>query len=267
MVAALRLCWKYTLVSIRSQMQYRASFIMLTLGHFIATGTEFVALWALFDRFGAIAGWTLPEVALFYGLGNVAFAIAEGMARGFDIFAGLVKRGDFDRILLRPRGTLLQIGASEFQLLRIGRLIQGLAALIWGAAALNLAWSLGRVVLVIWTIACGAAMFSGLFILQATTAFWTTESLEMWNTVTYGGVQTAQFPLTLYEDWFRKFFTYIIPLAAITYFPALAILGKPDPLGTSFAFQAAIPLAGLAFLALSAALWQVGVRHYHSTGS
>ena len=267
MIAGLRLYWQYTLASIRSQMQYRASFIMLTIGHLVATGTEFVALWALFDRFGAIAGWTLPEVALFYGLGNIAFAIAEGMARGFDMFAALVKRGDFDRILLRPRSTILQIGASEFQLMRIGRLGQGLAALIWGAAALHLAWSAGRVLLVAWTILCGAAMFSGLFVLQATTAFWTTESLEVWNTVTYGGVQTAQYPLTLYEDWFRKFFTYIIPLAAVTYFPALAILGRADPLGTSVAFQAIIPVAGLAFLALSAAFWQVGVRHYHSTGS
>jgi len=266
-VAGLRLYWKYTLASIRSQMQYRASFIMLTVGHFIATATEFVALWALFARFGAIAGWTLPEVALFYGLGNVSFAIAEGVARGFDMFAALVKRGDFDRILLRPRGTAFQIGASEFQLMRIGRLSQGLAALIWGAAALSLAWSPWRIALLIWTILCGAAMFSGLFVLQATTAFWTTESLEMWNTVTYGGVQTAQYPLTLYEDWFRKFFTYVIPLAAITYFPALAILGKADPLGTSLAFQAIIPAAGLAFLALALAFWQVGVRHYHSTGS
>jgi len=265
--AGLRLYWQYTLASIRSQMQYRASFIMLSLGHFIATGTEFVALWALFDRFGSIAGWTLPEVALFYGLGNIAFAIAEGMARGFDVFATLVKRGDFDRILLRPRSTMFQIGASEFQLMRIGRLSQALAALVWGAAMLDLSWSVGRVLLVAWTILCGAALFSGLFVLQATTAFWTTESLELWNTVTYGGVQTAQYPLTLYEDWFRKFFTYIIPLAAITYFPALAILGKSDPLGTSAAFQALIPAAGLAFLALSALAWQVGVRHYHSTGS
>ncbi|MEN6479516.1 MAG: ABC-2 family transporter protein [Anaerolineales bacterium] len=267
MAAALRLYLKYTLVSIRSQMQYRASFIMLSAGQFIATATEFVALWALFDRFGAIAGWTLPEVALFYGLGNVSFALAEGMARGFDLFANLVKRGDFDRILLRPRSTLLQIGASEFQLMRIGRLSQGLAVLIWGVLTLGLGWSAWRIVLILWAILCGAAMFAGLFVLKATTAFWATESLEMWNAVTYGGVETAQYPLTLYEDWFRKFFTYVIPLAAVTYFPALAILGKPDPLGTSLAFQTIIPVAGLAFLGLSALIWQVGVHHYHSTGS
>ena len=267
MRSVLRLYWAYTLASIRSQMQYRASFIMLSVGHFVAAGTEFVALWALFQRFGSVAGWTLPEVAVFYGLGNVAFAIAEGAARGFDTFAALVKRGDFDRILLRPRGTALQIGASEFQLIRIGRLSQGLLVLIWGAAQLHVAWSFWRVALVIWTVGCGAAMFSGLFVLQATSAFWTTESLEVWNTLTYGGVQTAQFPLTLYADWFRRFFTYIVPLAAIAYFPAVAILGKADPLGTSRAFQAVAPVAGVAFLGLSLLAWRIGVQHYHSTGT
>ncbi|MGI6376913.1 MAG: ABC transporter permease [Anaerolineae bacterium] len=267
MGSTLRLYWAYTRASIRSQMAYRASFIMLTLGNFVATGIEFVALWALFGRFGQIAGWTLPEVALFYGLGNVAFAIAEGAGRGFDTFAALVKRGDFDRILLRPRSTVLQIGASEFQIMRIGRLSQGLAALIWGAAALNLVWAPWRIALLLWTLLCGAALFTGLFVLQATSAFWTTESLEVWNTLTYGGVQTAQFPLTLYEDWFRKFFTYAVPLAAITYFPAVAILAKDDPLGTSRLFQAIVPVAGLAFLAGATLFWQVGVRHYHSTGS
>lgn len=171
MGSTLRLYWAYTRASIRGQMAYRASFIMLTLGNFVATGIEFVALWALFGRFGQIAGWTLPEVALFYGLGNVAFAIAEGVGRGFDTFAALVKRGDFDRILLRPRSTLLQIGASEFQIMRIGRLSQGLAALIWGAAALNLVWASWRIALLLWTLLCGAALFTGLFVLQATSAF------------------------------------------------------------------------------------------------
>jgi len=267
MFDGLSLYGRYVAASIRSQMQYRASFIMLTLGHLVATGTEFLALWALFERFGLIAGWTLPEVALFYGLASVSFAISEGVARGFDMFAPMVKRGDFDRILLRPRSTILQIGASEVQLMRIGRFGQGLIVLLWSASALNVTWTLARILLLLWTLCCGAALFSGLFVLQATSAFWTTESLEVWNTLTYGGVETAKFPLSLYEDWFRKFFTYIIPLAAVTYFPALAILDKTDPLGTSRLFQSAIPLGGMVFLGVALLLWQVGVRHYHSTGS
>ena len=70
---ALRLYLRYTGISLRGQMQYPASFLMLTLGHLLVTGAEFFGIWALLLRFGNVRGWTLPEVALFYGIVNVAF--------------------------------------------------------------------------------------------------------------------------------------------------------------------------------------------------
>ncbi len=60
---ALRLYLRYLGVSVRGQMQYRASFVMLTLGQFLITGLEFVGVWVLFDRFEHLQGWSLPEVA------------------------------------------------------------------------------------------------------------------------------------------------------------------------------------------------------------
>src|SRR5206468_10906414 len=120
----LQLYWSYVNVSFRSQMQYRASFVLRSLGHFLVTGLEFLGFVALFQRFGQIQGWTLPQMGLFYGIISVAFAIAEAVPRGFDIFGRLIKAGDFDRILLRPRSAAFQVLAQEFQLMRIGRLTQ-----------------------------------------------------------------------------------------------------------------------------------------------
>ena len=42
---------------------------------------------------------------------------------------------------------------------------------------------------------------------------------------------------------------------------------RPDPLGSSLAFQYASPLVGVVFLAVCLQVWKVGVRHYRSTGS
>ena len=267
MFSAVKLYVRYLGISIRSQMQYRASFIMLSAGVFISSSIEFVGVWALFDRFGSLKGWALPEVALFYGIVNIAFALAEAAARGFDTFAGMVRTGEFDRLLLRPRSTALQMAGREFQLVRFGRLGQGLVALIWSGAALGLAWSMPKLALTVATVLGGTCLFVGLFILQATLCFWTTESLEIMNTMTYGGVEATQYPLTIYRDWFRRFFSYVVPLACVTYFPALAILGREDPLRTSVSFQCAAPLVGVAFLFLSLQVWKIGVRHYRSTGS
>jgi len=262
-----RLYGHYMALSIRAQMQYRASFIMLAVGHFISTGIEFLGIWALFARFGNLKGWTLPEVALFYGIVNVSFALAEGAMRGFDTFDSLIRSGDFDRLLLRPRSIALQMAGRELQLMRIGRFFQGLLVLGWGAATLGIPWTATRLAICFGAILGGAFVFAGLFVLQATLCFWTVESIEIVNTTTYGGVETAQFPLTIYRDWFRRFFTYIVPLAGVTYFPILAILGRHDPLGTSRLFQALAPLVGPLFFAVTLQIWRFGVRHYHSTGS
>ena len=264
---SVRLYLRYAAVSIRAQMQYRASFAMMSVGNLFATGISFFGLWALFDRFGQIRGWTMPEVALFYGVVHIAFAIAEAFARGFDAFDRLVKSGDFDRILLRPRSTAFQIAASEIQLMRIGRFTQGAVVLTWALAALDLPWTAPRTLLLTGTVLGTAAMFAGIFVLQATLAFWTTESLEIVNTITYGGVETAQYPIAIYRPWFRRFFTFVVPLALVSYFPLVAVLGKDDPLGSPLWLRWVAPTAGFLFLAISLRFWRFGVRHYRSTGS
>src|SRR5262245_49065626 len=203
-------------------MQYRASFVMTTIGALLQTGVEFVGVWALFDRFGEIRGWTLREVALFYGMISITWAVCDSIARGFDIFDKTVRAGDFDRVLVRPRSTILQLLGQELTLRRIGRLLQGIA--VFAYAAGGIAWTVPRALLLVAAIASGACVFLGLVVLQATMAFWTVESLEVWNAFTYGGVTMSQYPLAIYRSWMRELFTYAIPLACVNYLPGLAIL-------------------------------------------
>jgi ABC-2 type transport system permease protein len=263
----LQLYRNYVSVSFRSQMQYRASFALGTLGHFLVTGTEFLGFVALFQRFSQIQGWTLPQMGLFYGMISLAFATSEAVFRGFDLFPNLIKAGDFDRYLLRPRSTALQVLGQDFQLLRIGRFSQALIVLFWSAGRLNVEWSLANISLLLGGIAGGVCLFAGLFVLQATMCFWTTESLEILNCTTYGGVETAQFPVSIYRGWFRSIFTFVIPLATINYFPIHAILRMKDTLGSTPPLQWLSPLAGILFLFLCLQCWRAGVRRYTSTGN
>lgn len=254
--------------SMRAQMQYPAATAMLALGQFLATVLEIVGVWALFDRFGQVRGWTLGEVCVFYGLVNIAFSLADLVTRGFDIFgAEFVKTGAFDRILLRPRTAALQLVGHEFRMSRFGRTAQGLGVLLVGVQLSGVDWSLGDTALALFAVAGGMALFAGLLILQATLAFWTVESLEVANVLTYGGVQAAHYPLSIYAAWFRRFLIFVVPIACVAYFPVVAILDRPDPLGSPDWFPPLAPLAGFAFLAVSLQAWRLGVGKYTSTGS
>jgi ABC-2 type transport system permease protein len=125
-------------------------------------------------------------------------------------------------------------------------------------------WTAGLLVLAFFG---GVCLFTGLVILQATSSFWMTESLEVWNAFTYGGVFMSQHPVAIYRPWFRHVFTYVIPFACVSYFPIVAVLGRTDPLGAPQVFQWLAPLAGVAFLIGSLQVWKIGVRRYRSTGS
>lgn len=259
---------RYLAVSIRSQMQYRMAFLMAALGTFASNIIEVTAIWALFDRFGDLPGWTLAEVCFLYGLVNISFAIADSLCTGFDLFGShYIKTGQFDRLLMRPRSVVLQLLGHELALRRVGRLSQGIVVMVWGASQIDLAWSFGDVVFLLFIFASGIAFFSALIILQATLAIWTVESLEIMNTVTYGGVQMAQYPMDIYSEWLRTTFTFIIPLACISYFPVLLLLDKPDSLGTSQLFQGLSPLLGFTFLGVSLLAFHMGIRKYTSTGT
>jgi len=249
-------------------MQYRISFILSAIAQLVGTGIEVAGIWALFTRFGSLENWSLAEVCLFYGVVNITFSFADALSTGFDVFGPrYVRTGNFDRLLLRPRTTVLQLLGHELALRRVGRLIQGAVVFTWACMELQLQWTLGDLGLLLFAVGGGVAMFFGLIVIQATLSFWTVESLEVMNTMTYGGVQTAQYPLDIYQPWFRKFFTYIVPLACVSYFPIVNILHVSDPLGSPVWLQLSSPAAGVVFLLLSLALFQFGVKHYTSTGN
>jgi ABC-2 type transport system permease protein len=264
----IRLYWRFAAASVRAQMQFPGSFLMLLISQALATSAEFVGLWALFRHFGQIKGWTFAEVAVFYAVINMSFSITEVMARGFDIFGlQFVKTGNFDRLLLRPRSTPLQLLGNECRLTRFDRFLQGAVVLVIAAQFVHLDLSIATVTLLLVTIAGGVALFTGILILQATLSFWTIESLEVANALTYGGVEAAQYPLDVYVRWFREFLIFVVPLACVGYFPVVRILGHHDSLGAPAWLCDVAPLTGFLFLAVALRVWHFGVRHYRSTGS
>jgi len=267
-VGSLALFLRLVRASIGAQARYPASALMLACGQFLGTGIEVVAVWALFHRFGEVQGWRIGEVALFYGLVNCMFALADALGRGFDVLGTeFLRTGAFDRLLLRPRPLALQLMGNDFRISRAGRLLQGLAVIVFATHQAGIAWTPAAVAMALLAVAGGVALFLGILVLQGTLSFWTVESLEVANVLTYGGVQAAQYPLALYARWFRRVLTFIVPLACVAYYPVLAILGKADPLGAPGWVGVVSPLAGFVFLAAAFRAWRWGLRRYASTGS
>jgi ABC-2 type transport system permease protein len=264
---ALALYPRLVQAQIRSQLEYRTSFALQVAGQFGATFLDFITIVLLFNRFPTLAGWSLGEVVLMYGLAAVGFALADLATNGFDTLSELIRTGQFDRMLTRPAGTFMQMLAADVQLRRLGRVAQGVVALGVAVAILDLAWTPAKAAVAVGAIVSGAVIFGSIFVIGAAVTFWTVTTSEVTNAFTYGGAELASWPLPIYADWLRRFFTFVVPLAFVSYLPALFILERPDPLGLPPALQAgSLAVAALFFLAARGA-WAAGVRHYQGTGS
>jgi ABC-2 type transport system permease protein len=258
---------KLVAARIRSQLQYRMSLALDFATSFFLTFVDFVVILALFQHFPALAGWTLPEVALLYGISGLGLAIADMFIGHIDELHLDLRSGRFDVVLLRPVPTLLQMMAADFGLRKLGRILQAGTVLAFALAAAEIPWTPLRVALLPVTIGCAALVFGATFVIAACTMFWTLGSGEIGATFTYGGGEITSYPLNVFGRWLRRLMALVVPLAFVTYFPALYLLDKPDPLGYPRWFQLVAPLVTVAYLATAGAVWRIAVRHYRSTGS
>jgi ABC-2 type transport system permease protein len=251
--------------SIRAQLRYKLSLVFNILGYFVIMWAEFVAVWILFDHFGVLAGWRFEEVLICYGLAHLSYAISEYLVRGFEFLAFLSRAGDYDRLLLRPVSTLVQLAGHEFALHRLGRTLQTVIILVIGVALLDEPVSVGGIVLLLWALIGGGALFCGLFILQGSVGMKVLQNIEVFNILTNGGAEMSQFPMSIYPRPMRLLVTFLVPYAAVVYYPAATFLSRTDVGPPVVGWLG--PLGGLAFLALSLLVFRLVESSYVSTGS
>jgi len=218
----------------------------------------------LFERFGNIQGWTMLEVFISYAVIEMCFAIAECFARGFDKFPDMIRTAGFDRVLVRPRGTVLQVLGSGFDIKRVSPFLVSCILLIVAIIFGDISWTFPRVVMLFNMIISGSIIFCGIYMLQATAAFWIIDGLEFANIFTHGIRQHAIYPLNIFPRGITILLTFFIPFGTITYLPLQYLLGRIGAISWLYAFM---PLAGALFILPCILVWQYGVRKYTSAGS
>ena len=269
MLASLQLYFRLVRIQVRSQFQYRLSFVLDVFTTWIVSMMGFATLALVMQRFDNIAGWTIGEVAFLYGTVELAFGIMDMVFSGFDPqnFGRQVRLGRLDQLLLRPASITLQVLGSEFIIRRLGRIFQGAVIVIIAFYLTEIQWTAVKMCYYPMVVASLVCFFGGLFIIGATISFWALDSIEVMNVFTYGGSEMMSYPMSIYPTAMRWFFTYILPGMFLNYYPALYILGKPDPLGMPGFAPFLAPFAGLGVMGAAILFWRYGLRSYQSTGT
>jgi ABC-2 type transport system permease protein len=251
----------------RAQASYRTSFWLDLIGSSIIVGADLLAVIVIFSRVPALAGFSVRQALVFFGIALTSFSIADLFVGNIERMRNYVRMGTLDAMLIRPLGVLPQLLANDVGFRRAGRVIYAATVYAVALSYADIAWTGNRLMLALVAPIFGALFFAALFVATATVAIWWVESGELANALTYGGRDLASYPIPIYGGWFRKLFAFGLGFAFVAYYPGLALLGDPDPLGGPVWLGWASPAVSLAAAGVAALIWRTGVRHYRSTGS
>lgn len=251
----------------RSVTSYRASFVVELISNVGSTVLDVVTVFVLFGATTTVGGFTLPEALMMTGIAAAGFVLGDLAVGSVERITFYVRTGMLDAVLVRPLGVLPQLVLMDFPLRKALRMIFGTGVIGVAVVMNDIDWTPARVLLVVVAPVAAGVFFGAIFVISATLAFWWVEAGEVGNGFTYGGRDFTSYPITVYSGWFRGFFAYGLGFGFVAYQPALALLGRPDPLGLPAWAGYSSPLVALLAALIAAAVWRIGVRHYRSTGS
>ena len=249
-------------MNIKSQIEYKVSFIMDALSQFFIFFTYYFVIIALFDKFSNIRGFNVYEVLLCFSIVHFGYAFTETFFRGVDKFENLIIDGSLDRFLVRPRGILFQVLCSKISLIKAFRMLQAVIIMVIAIVNLDVTWNISKVIVLILMLIASVLIFFGIFVLTASYCFITVQGLEVKNVFTDGGKHLAQYPISIYKKGIAFVFTFIIPYAFINYYPLIFFLDR-----TNNILYMLSPLLVFLFLIPCLLSFKIGLKQYSSTGS
>jgi len=248
--------------NIKSQLEYKSSFIINSISQLFVFFTYYFVIIALFNKFDNIKGFSVYEVLLCFSIIHFGFAFNETFFRGIDKFEDLVIDGSLDRFLVRPQGILFQVLCTKVDFVKLLRILQSLIVMVIAILNLDIVWNISKVIVLLLMMLASILIFFGLFVLTASYCFVTIQGLEVKNLFTDGGKNLAQYPISIYRKGVVFFFTFIIPYGFINYYPLLYFIDRTDNI-----LYMLSPLLVVVFLIPCLLSFKIGLKHYNSAGS
>jgi len=257
---------RMALAQARSQMQYRVNFFSQVVSMVLTYAGQFVALYWLTQRFTTVGGWRFEEIILLYALAILAWGFAVSLFWSLVGFEDQVRRGTFDRALLRPINPLLTVLGSQSPIGGAGQFVFSIAAFTFAVKAAGIRLTAVQLGYLLLTAVGGALILGAALLAVATLAFWTTRTYTFYWSLIYPARQLINYPVSIYHRAIQFVLTVLLPFAFINYFPAHVLLGRVQDLPWPV-LGWATPLVGAACISLAYGFWKLGTRRYSSTGS
>lgn len=244
--------WKITF-----QARVGAAFFLI--GKAIRVAFMFIFFAVIFSRTQVIKGYTLNQVLLFYITYNIIDTLSQILYREVYRFRPLVVSGGFDGVLLKPFHPFVKILFGGIDFLDVLLVIPYIGMAIFLYIGMG-AFSFLHLTLYGILILNSMMMATAFHIIVLGLGIVTTEvdhTIMIYRDISSMG----RFPMEIYKEPVRGFFTFIIPVGIMMTVPSQALLGILSPSVAVFSF-----LVSLVMLVVAMKFWGFALRRYQSWG-
>jgi ABC-2 type transport system permease protein len=245
------------------RVSYRGDFFVSLFTSFAATvfGLGFVII--LFQKASQLAGWRFEEVLFLYGFSLIPYGVFNVISPNlYDFGNNFIIEGKFDRVLLRPVSSLFQVLFETFRIESFQEVVTGIFCVAWAMRSLGIPWTAARLAMLVFFGLCAAVIYISVFLILTTVSFWFEDRIgvhpPVWNVIAFG-----RYPLSIYSGAVQFFLCWIVPFGLASFYPSVRILGRT----ASPEYAPLVPVVAITFLTIAISLWNVGTKHYSSTGS
>ena len=247
---------------IKARMQYRADFVISSVG-MVFTGLVTVLVFrVLFATIPNLAGWTFNEILFIYGFFALAVAPLQIFFDNIWFLRYKVQDGSFIKYYFRPLNMMFYFMSETIDLKGFTQLAIGIATLTYASVQLGLHWTPLRLLLLLAMLLSAALVAISFLTIAACSTFWIVNSYPV-MALAHKIRDFAQYPMTVFDGFARFLFTYLVPIGFIAFYPAQLFL-RPEEVSLLVCLS---PLVGVAFFALAYLVWHKGVNSYSGTGS
>ena len=207
-------------------LQYRFDFVTDGLLEVLWSVTALVPLFVVFGSRTEVAGWTFGEALLVTGWFTMLQAILEGAINpSLTTVVEHIRKGTLDFVLLKPADAQFLVSTAKFQPWRATNVLTATGIFLYAFRLLGRPPSAAGMVAAGFLLLTSTLLLYSLWILTVSAAFYVVRVDNL--TFLFSSIfDAARWPSSVFRGALAFVFTFVIPLALMTTYPALAMLGK-----------------------------------------
>ena len=243
-------------------LRYRVDFLLDGVLALFGTVTTIVPLFIVFAERPQLEGWSFGEALIVVGWFTLLQGVLEGCINpSLTQVVEQIRQGTLDFVLLKPVDAQFLVSTARILPWRATNILNALAIFIYAFTKIGHAPTLSQIALGVAMLLVAVTLLYSLWILTVSAAFYV---VKMDNLIyLFDAIfDFARWPSNVFRGVVAFVFTFIIPLALMTTFPAEALLGRLHP--QTFFYSL---LGAIVFSAIARAVWLKSIGHYTSASS